>query len=152
MSTFALERPADILLIGWDRGRDVAIDIKVSHPLGLSHHPLSLEKVKKHLPEAEVAKRSKEGSQCLNVGWGFHPAAMSPWGGMGPGFKSLWFEISKKLSPDLRGWPGQQALREQAAGLSLTMARATAKQLWLRCKIADQCADSTSDLLPPPTC
>ena len=74
-------------------------------------------------------------------------------GGLGSGFKSLWVVIYKKLAPDLRGWPRQQALREHVAGLSLTMARATAKQLWIRCKVADQCADMAADLLPPPpTC
>jgi len=151
MSPFALERPADILLIGWDRGRDVAVDLTVSHPLNLSNHPLSKEKAKHHLPEVERAKKDKEGAQCTSVGWGFHPAAFSPWGGAGPGAKSLWFELAKKLAPDLQGWPRHQLLRETVEGLSLCMARSTARQLGLRCKVADVCADTLLDL-PPPTC
>ena len=89
MSPFALERPADILLIGWDRGRDVAVDVQVTHPLALSCHPLSLEKAKRHLPEAEAAKQNKEGSQCLNVGCGFHLAAVSPLWKAGAGLQIL---------------------------------------------------------------
>ena len=73
-------------------------------------------------------------------------------GGLGPGAKTLWFEITKKMDPDLRSWPKQRALREQVASVSLAIARATARQLWLRCKVADQCADLATDLLPPPTC
>ncbi len=150
VSPFALERPADILLIGWDRGRDVAVDITFSHPLNVTCHPLSREKAKRHLPDVEHAKKSKEGAQCTTVGWGFHPAAFSPWGGMGPGAKSLWFELAKKLAPDLQGWPRHQLLRETVEGLSLCMARSTARQLWLRCKIADQCTDPAAKDLPPP--
>ena len=81
VSPFALERPADILLIGWDRGRDVAVDLTFSHPLNVSCHPLSREKAKRHLTDVEHAKKTKEGAQCTAVGWGFHPAAFSPWGG-----------------------------------------------------------------------
>ena len=152
VNPFALERPADILLIGWDRGRDVAVDLTVSHPLAPHCHPLSLEKSKRFLPDAEGSKRSKEGSQCQSAGWGFHPAAFSPWGGLGPGAKTLWFAISKKLSPDLQGWPKKQAIKEQVAGVSLALARALAKQLGLRCKVADHCSDSILNLLPPPSC
>ena len=68
VSPFALKRPADILLIGWNRGRDVAVDLTFSHPLNLSCHPLSLEKAKRHLPDVEHAKKCKEGAQCTSVG------------------------------------------------------------------------------------
>ena len=63
MNPFALERPADILLIGWGRGRDVAVDLTFSHPLNLSSHPLSQEKAKRHLSDVKHAKRDKEGAQ-----------------------------------------------------------------------------------------
>ena len=37
---------------------------------------------------------------------------------MGPGAKSLWFELAKKLAPDLQGWPCHQLLRETVEGFS----------------------------------
>ena len=143
-------RPVDILLIGWDRGRDVAVDLTFSHPLNVSCHPLSREKAKRHLTDVEHAKKTKEGAQCTAVGWGFHPAAFSLWGGMGPGGKSLWFELAKKLAPDLKCWPRHQMLRDSVEGLSLCMARSTASQLWLRCKVADICEDAVGPVLPSP--
>ena len=151
ISPFALERPADILLLGWDRGRDVAVDLTFSHPQNLSCHPLSLEKAKRHLSDVERAKVDKEGGQCTSAGWGFHPAAFSPWGGMGPGAKSLWYEVAKKLAPDLQGWPKHRLLRDTVEGISLCIARATARQLGLRCKIANQCEDGPCSTLPPPS-
>lgn len=69
---------------------------------------------------------------------------------MGPGAKSLWFELAKKLAPDLKGWPRHQMLRDTVEGLSLCMARSTARQLWLRCKVADICEDAVGPVLPSP--
>ena len=40
-------RPADILLLSWDLGRDVAVDFTVSHPLGGDCFPLSHDKAKR---------------------------------------------------------------------------------------------------------
>ena len=62
----------------------------------------------------------------------------------------MWFEMAKKLAPDPQGWPRHQLLREAVEGLSLCMARSTARQLWLHCKIADQCTDPAVPDLPPP--
>ena len=60
-STFARERPADILLIGWDRGRDVAIDFTVCHPTTMCAFPLSEEKARRHLAQEEHGKTSRQG-------------------------------------------------------------------------------------------
>ena len=83
-------------------------------------------------------------------GMGLLPSGLFPMGGMGPGAKSSWFELAKKLAPDLQGWPMPQLLRETVEGLSLCMPQSTARQLWLRCKVADQCEDSVLPVLPPP--
>ena len=93
------------------QGTRRAVDLTFSHPLNLSCHPLSLEKAKRHLPDVEHAKKNKEGAQCTSVGWGFHPAAFFPWGGMGPGAKSLWFELANKFAPYLQGGLPHQLLR-----------------------------------------
>jgi len=154
---FARERPADILLTGWDKGRDVAVDFSISCPTGLSCHPLSLKKAKRHLRDVEMSKRDKEGPQCAMSGWGFHPVSLSPWGGMGPAAKSLIFDILRKASGDLTGWAKQQRIRECYQGLSLTLARGVARQLGSRCKVLDACAgqpasshtQDRTNLVPP---
>ena len=134
-SPFARERPADLLLTGWDRGRDLAVDLTVTHPACPSLFPLACEKARRHLGQAESAKVTKQGQQCCNAGWAFHPAAFSPWGGMGPGAKSLVFEISKRACADLHGWPRSQRLREIRGALSLALARGVAAQLSSRLKV-----------------
>ena len=49
-------RPADILLVAWERGRDVAVDLTVTHPLSLSAHPIVVDNVQRHCRRAETAK------------------------------------------------------------------------------------------------
>ena len=52
------DQPADILLVGWDKGQDVCVDFTVTSPLGLDAFPLNLEKARRHLNDAEAAKRA----------------------------------------------------------------------------------------------
>ena len=133
------DRPADILLIGWSKGRDVCVDLTVTHPLGLDAHPVSLERAKKHLAAAESAKQTKEAASCALMGWGHHPAAYSPWGGEGPAARALLFEVTKRATADLQGWPRTQRMLEIRQGLSLALARGVAAQLALRCRLEEAC-------------
>ena len=48
--------PADILLVTWVRGRDVAVDLTISHPLGLSEHPIVVQRASEHCRGAERDK------------------------------------------------------------------------------------------------
>ena len=50
VSCGTLHWPADILLLAWERGHDVAVDLTVTHPLGLSSHPLNVKNVAPALP------------------------------------------------------------------------------------------------------
>lgn len=134
------DRPADILLIGWDKGTDVCVDLTITSPLGLDAYPLNTEKARRHLNEAEKEKRTKQITQCEAMGWGHHPAAYSPWGGQGNAAKSLLFEVLKRATADQQGWPKTQRILEMRQNLSLTLAREVAKQLSLRCRVLD-CLD-----------
>ena len=100
------DRPADILLVGWDKGLDVCVDLTISSPLGLDAFPLSIERARRHLNEKEKAKKTKQLSQCQAMGWGHHPAAYSPWGGQGSAAKSLLYEPPriKKAGPRPSGY------------------------------------------------
>lgn len=53
------EHPADVLLVAWEKGRDVAVDFMVSHPLGLADHPLNLKKGR----PSWSPHRNKEGKE-----------------------------------------------------------------------------------------
>jgi hypothetical protein len=139
--TNALERPADILLLRWDKGQDLAIDVVVSNPLTLSAHPLVPEKGRRHLKETEAAKRAKEGQQCSNAGWGFQPIAYSPWGGQGPGARALLWETLRRATADLQGWAKNERHRALTQSMSVTLAKEVGRQLSLRCKVMDICRD-----------
>ena len=120
----------------WPRcGSDV--DLTVTHPFGLSQHPIIVRNVAKHCHRAEAAKTQAEGDLCLRAGWGFSPMAFSPWGGTGPTAKSLLHEIGKRATAHLAGWPKQRRLREISENLSLTLAREVVRQLSLRNRVQD---------------
>ena len=133
------QRPADILLLTWERGRDVAVDFTVTHPLGLSQHPLIVKNVARHCQRAEAAKTAAEGDLCQRAGWGFAPAAFTPWGGSGPTARALLHEVGRRATAHLAGWPKQRRLREIHEGLSLTLAREVVRQLSLRNRVQDAC-------------
>ena len=132
-------RPADILLIAWERGRHVAMDLTVTHPLGLTGHPIVTKNAARHCQRAEAAKTAAEGDLCAQAGWGFAPAAFNPWGGMGPTARAILHEVGKRATAHLAGWPKQRRLREIHEGVSLTLAREVVRQLSLRNRMQDAC-------------
>ena len=95
--------PADILLIWWDKGRHVAVDFVITHPLQ-PHLPRSVERAARHLKAAEEEKVRSEGDLCTQSGWGFAPASFSPWGAMGPNAAALLYELSRRATSNLVGW------------------------------------------------
>ena len=106
------DRPADILLLGWDKGTDVCVDLTITSPTSLDCFPLCLEKSRKHLNEAENGKRAKQLRLCDTMGWAHHPAAYSPWGGQGSAAKGLLHEVLKRATADQQGWPKIQRILE----------------------------------------
>jgi hypothetical protein len=64
------KRPADILLIGWDRGRDICVDFTVTNPMSAENYPLQPGVGRSHLSAAEKAKTRIEGPLCAAVQWG----------------------------------------------------------------------------------
>ena len=61
------KRPADILLLGWDRGRDVCVDFTVTNSLTADNYPLQPGIGKAHMAAAERARVVKEGPLCVTV-------------------------------------------------------------------------------------
>ena len=130
-------RPADILLVNWSRGQQVAIEFVCSHPAGLAQHPLVADNAKRHCNLAEARKMQTDGPPCEAKGWGFSPFALSTWGGLGTLAKSVLFEVTKRATADLQGWPKTHALLEIREGLSVTLMRAIARQLLAKCRVEE---------------
>ena len=130
-------RPADILLINWSRGQHVAVDFVCSHPMGLAQHPLVADNAKKHCNLAEARKVQTDGPPCEAKGWGFSPFALSTWGGLGTSAKGVLFEVTKRATADMRGWPKTRALLEIREGLSVTLMRQVARQLSVKGRVEE---------------
>ena len=130
-------RPADILLLGWDNGRDVAVDLTIASCTALDCHPLSVAAAQTHLREKEADKVRRYRELSASAGWGFHPAAYSVWGAQGPGAATLLHEICKRATADSEAWSRLARAREIRQSLSLALARETARQLDLRCRMLD---------------
>ena len=130
-------RPADILLLQWSRGQHVAVDFVCTHPAGLAEHPLVADNAAKHCNRAETRKVKVDGPPCEEKGWGFSPFAMSTWGGLGSSAKAVLFEVTKRATADLKGWPKTQALLEIREGLSVTLMREVARQLLVKSRVQD---------------
>jgi hypothetical protein len=131
------QRPADVLLLQWSRGQHVAIDFVCTHPAGVAHHPLVVENTMKHCNRAEAQKVRADGLACEAKGWGFSPFAITTWGGLGSSAKAVLFEVTKRITADLQGWPRSQALEEIRQGLSVTLMRQIARQLSAKGRVED---------------
>ena len=130
-------RPADILLLQWSRGQHVAVDFVCSHPAGLAQHPLVVDNAKRHCNLAEARKMQADGPPCEAKGWGFSPFGLSTWGGLGSSAKAVLFEVTKRATADLRGWPKTRALQEIRETLSVTLMREIARQLSLKGRVEE---------------
>ena len=105
-------RPADILLLQWSRGEHVAVDFVCTHPAGLAQHPLVVDNASRHCNQAEAMKVREDSAPCEAKGWGFSPFAVSTWGGLGSSAKAVLFEVTKRATADLKGWPKSRAILE----------------------------------------
>jgi hypothetical protein len=110
----------------------VAVDFVCTHPAGLAQHPLVVDNAKRHCNRAETRKVQADGPPCEEKGWGFSTFALSTWGGLGTSAKAVLFEVTKRATADLRGWPQTQALLQIREGLSVTLMRAIARQLTVK--------------------
>ena len=68
-------RPADLLLRAWVGGKDLAVDVTVSHPLQAAQQPWSADKARGFLASVERRKVAKYKDACKLEGWEFSGAA-----------------------------------------------------------------------------
>ena len=78
------DRPADVLFHNWSGDGPLAVDLTVSHPLRPSEAQPTPEGVRKSMIAQEDHKCKKYSRKCAQVGWGFMPLAIHPFGGLTP--------------------------------------------------------------------
>ena len=119
-------RPADLLLRAWQGGKDLAVDVTISHPLQAAQQPWSAEKARGYLAMVEKRKLAKYKEACALEGWDFVGAAFDTWGGVGPGAKQILFKLLKRavggVPVELRALHSQEHKQQ----LSLSLMR----QVW----------------------
>ena len=130
-------RPADVLLLLWTRGQHVAVDFVCTHPAGPAQYPLEGARGAKHCNRAEASKLRENSAPYQEKGWGFSPFAVSTCGGLGTSAKAVLFEVSKRATADLRGWPKTHALQAIRETLSVTLMREVARQLTVKGRVQD---------------
>ena len=116
------------------------MDITITSPLGLEAYPLSVPKAKRHLNDAETAKRAQL-PLCETMGWGHHPAAYSLWGGAAA--RSLLFEVLRRATADQQGWAKTQRILDLRRILAVTLAREVAKQWAVHCRVLESVSEGT---------
>ena len=94
-------RPADILLAHWDGGKDLALDVTVSHPCQLSEIPCSEDKARSFLNRKEKKKQDKYNQPCDLQGWSFQAAAWDTWSGHSFATSKLLNRILKRATASL---------------------------------------------------
>ena len=107
---------------------------------GLAQHPLVPEQALKHANQAESRKLQTDGPPCAAKGWGFSPFALSTWGGLGSSAKAVLFEVTKRATADLKGWPKIKAIDEIRETLSVTLMKEIARQLAVKGRV-DEAGD-----------
>ena len=104
---------------------------------GRHNYPLECTRGAKHCNRAEASKLRENSGPCQAKGWGFSPFAVSTWGGLGTSAKAVLFEVSKRATSDLRGWPKTKALQAIREALSVTLMREVVRHLSLRDRVQE---------------
>ena len=121
-------RPADILLPGFARGQDVAVDITITHPIQV-HRAHGFGAAKLAMEGARREKYRAHQQTCSRVGVRFEPLVMDTWGGVHGGAGSIWSSIVQAASRGLRVAERAARLGALRQGLSLSVVRTVARQL-----------------------
>jgi hypothetical protein len=131
-------RPADVLLTRWARGRDVAVDFVVGHPLVLSEQPIEVASATARVNGLEAKKVAENGATCAQAGWGFMPFGATTWGGIGTSAKQILGEIVRVAAAGLQGRAADEVAGKVYQDLSTRLMRQVARQLGLAGRVLDE--------------
>ena len=120
-------RPADLALHNFDARGQVAVDLVVHHPLGLSA-ALSGDP-KASLRRAEEEKTLASEALCHSVGWLFTAMGWHPWAGLGPRGTTLLRKLEGLVTTGQTGWLKTSSILSLRSRLSFALMAFVAKQL-----------------------
>ena len=117
-------RPADILIPGWDNGRDTALDVTLVHgwQSAMQSTTVTRERWRSFLRRKEQLKHQRYDNACRRAQWSFQALAMGTWGGMGPEGARVFHRILKRAASWLEGDMRAERQEElkRSFGLSVT--------------------------------
>ena len=119
-------RPADLLLPNFDAGKDLALDVTVSHPCQVAESPASEDKARSFLARKEKLKHTKYDSACDKEGWSFQAAAWNTWSGHSFSSAKLLRRLFQRATAAL----DPSARTPRLLQLSQNLALAVQRQVW----------------------
>mgnify|MGYP003460779833 FL=1 len=125
-------RPADVLVLNWERGKHAALDITVTSPLIPSILTAASMSEGAAAEEAEVRKHRANDPKCSELGWVCIPLAVETYGNWGREAQSTFSRLASHLAIITSSHKGK-VLTELYSRLNFTLVRAVARALLARC-------------------
>ena len=124
-------RPADVLVLNWERGKHAALDITVTSPLIPSILTAASLSEGAAAEEAEAMKHKANDPKCSELGWVCIPLAVEMYGNWGREAQTTFSRLASHLAIT-SSYKGK-VLTEIYSRLNLTLVRAVARALLARC-------------------
>ena len=128
-------RPADVLVLNWERGKHAAFNITVTSPLIPSILTAASLSEGVTAEEAEVRKHRANDPKCSELGWVCIPLAVETYGNWGRETQSTFSRLASHLAI-ITSSHKSKVLTELYSRLNFTLVRAVARAFW-------------QDVLPP---
>eukprot|EP00731_Ephydatia_muelleri_P017572 Em0010g670a len=125
-------RPADVLVLNWERGKHAALDITVTSPLIPSILTAASLSEGAAVEEAEVRKHRANDPKCSELGWVCIPLAVETYGNWGREAQSTFSRLASHLAI-ITSSHKSKVLTELYSRLNFTLVRAVARALLARC-------------------
>ncbi|KAL5500007.1 hypothetical protein EMCRGX_G011492 [Ephydatia muelleri] len=122
-------RPADVLVLNWERGKHAALDITVTSPLIPSILTAASLSEGAAAEEAEVRKHRANDPKCSELGWVCIPLAVETYGNWG---REAFSRLASHLAI-ITSSHKSKVLTELYSRLNFTLVRAVARALLARC-------------------
>ena len=128
-------RPADVLVLNWERGKHAALDITVTSPLIPSILTAASLSEGAAAQEAEARKHRANDPKCSELGWVRIPLTVETYGNWGREAQSTFSHLASHLAITTSSYKGK-VLTKLYSRLNFTLVRAVARALLARCALS----------------
>ena len=125
-------RPADVLVLNWERGKHAALDITVTSPLIPSILTAASLSEGAAAEEAEARKHRANDPKCSELGWVCIPLAVETYGNWGRDAQSTFSRLASHLAT-ITSSHKRKVLTQLYSRLNITLVWAVARALLARC-------------------